>query len=499
MSNRQLILAIDQGTTNTKAVLVDAEGVVIARGAQPVPVRFPKPAWVEQDARAIWDSVRCAIDACLAAAPGAIPDAIAISNQRESVALWDRATGTPEGPVIVWQCRRTAEFVEGLRQRGLAGEIARITGLGLDPLFSGSKIRWLIDHALDGVARAARGALCAGTMDSWVLWNLTGGAAHACDVSNASRTQLFDIHQLDWSDDLLSHYGVPRAVLPNPRPSRAQFGVSVACGRLPAGIPVLSLIGDSHGALFGQGAFQPGVVKATYGTGSSLMTPIPKPVLSTRGVSTTVAWGLEAGRATYALEGNITVTGSAVRWAADMLGLPNADAVAELAATVTDTDGLYLVPAFAGLGAPYWNSAARGLITGMTFSSGRAQLARAAVDAIAYQVKDVFDAMAAGAGNLSSLLADGGASKNDALMQFQADILGRPVLRAASPDASALGAAYLAGLESGLWRDLDALAALPRPRDRFEPAMPADQVNARVAGWRRAVERTLAGAEPIQQ
>src|SRR5262245_4110329 len=474
-NQRGTFLAIDQGTTNTKVLLIDAQGVAIAQATRPLVQRYPHPAWVEQDADAIWQSVREAIDECLAAVPDPQLAAIAITNQRESVTLWERTSGRPLGPVVVWQCRRTADFCAELRARGLAPMLAERTGLAVDPLFSGSKMRWLLDHVEDGARRAERGELCLGTMDSWVLWNLTGGAVHACDLTNASRTQLLDIHSLHWSDELLELFGVPQAALPDARPSSAYFGSTVAIGRLPAGIPIASMIGDSHAALFGQAGFLPGTVKATYGTGSSLMTPTSTPVLSQHGLSTTIAWALDRERVTFALEGNIPVTGAAVQWLGEFLGLANpAEAVAELAGRVADAGGLYLVPAFVGLGAPYWNDAARGLISGLTQGATTAHLARATIEAIAYQVRDVFDVMQAESGmDLKVLLADGGASRNNMLMQFQADIIGRPLLRSASTDASALGAAYLAGLAVGIWRALDDIESLPRPRERFEPRMPA--------------------------
>jgi glycerol kinase len=496
-NQRGMILAIDEGTTNTKVLLVDPQGRVIAQASRPLTQRYPHPAWVEQDADAIWQSVRAAMDECLAAVAEPQLAAIAITNQRESVMLWERDSGRPLGPVIVWQCRRTADFCAELRARGLAAWLAERTGLAIDPLFSASKMRWLLDHVEDGAGRAARGELCLGTMDSWVLWNLTGGAVHACDLTNASRTQLLDIHTLRWSNELLDLFGVPAAALPDVRPSRAEFGTSAAIGRLPAGIPIASMIGDSHAALFGQAGFVPGTVKATYGTGSSLMTPTSAPVLSQHGLSTTVAWALDREQVTYALEGNIPVTGAAVQWLGEFLGLANpAEAVSKLAASVEDSGGLYLVPALVGLGAPYWNDAARGLISGLTRGSSAAHLARATIEAIAYQVRDVFDVMQAEAGmDLNTLLADGGASRNGMLMQFQADLIGRPVMRSASAEASPLGAAYLAGLGVGMWQTLDEISRLPRPREPFEPRMPAVQRSALYAGWQTAVARATLGTE----
>lgn len=485
------ILGIDQGTTNTKVLRVNAAGEVTARASQPLEVSYPQPAWVEQDPMCLWQSIQQAIDGCLAGADPARIAGVAVTNQRESVVLWDRRSGQPVGPCVVWQCRRSAPFCQELHARGMEPLLHQRTGLTVDPLFSASKMRWLLDHTPDGLRRAEDGELCLGTVDSWVLWNLTGGKVHACDMTNASRTQLFNLHTLRWDADLLALFGIPAAALPTVMPSNAIFGETVPTGRLPGGIPVAALIGDSHAALFGHAGFQRGAIKATYGTGSSLMTPITRPILSERGLSTTVAWATD--RPTYALEGNISVTGAAVQWLGQLLGAENpAEAVARLAAQVADADGVYFVPAFVGLGAPYWHQAARGLITGLTRGSGPAQLARATVESIAYQVRDVFDAMQAEADSeLAFLLADGGASRNQQLMQFQADILGVPVLRSTSADVSALGAVYLAGLALGVWPTLEAIASLPRGHERFEPQMSAERRAALVAGWRQAVAQAM--------
>ncbi len=500
MGNSSNILAIDEGTTNAKVLLINAQGGVIAQASRALVQHYPHPAWVEQDAGAIWQAVREAIDECLAGVADPRLAAIAITNQRESVTLWERDSGQLVGPVIVWQCRRTAAFCADLRARGLAPWLAERTGLAIDPLFSGSKMRWLLDHVVDGQRRAERGELCLGTMDSWILWKLSGSKVHACDLTNASRTQLLDIHTLNWSPELLDLFGVPQAAVPDVRPSSGYFGVSVALGRLPAGIPIMSLIGDSHAALFGQAGFLPGSVKATYGTGSSLMTPTSAPLRSRQGLSTTVAWALDRDRVTYALEGNIPVTGAAVQWLGEFLGLRNpAEEVAELAARVDDAGGLYLVPALVGLGAPYWNDAARGLISGLTRGSTAAHLARATIEAIAYQVRDVFDVMQRETGvDLKVLLADGGASRNPMLMQFQADIIGLPILRSNSADASALGASYLAGLSIGIWQTLDEIDHLPRPRERFEPRLAASERATRYAGWQKAVARAILGTDASQ-
>jgi glycerol kinase len=485
------ILAIDQGTTNTKALLLNPQGQIIAQAARPVRQSYPQPAWVEQDAAAIWQTVREAMDECLEGVADPNLAAIAITNQRESALLWERQTGLPAGPVIGWQCRRTTDFCNGLRAGGLAPLLAERTGLAIDPLFSASKMNWLLNHTPNGPRRAAQGELCLGTMDSWLLWNLTGGKVHACDLTNASRTQLLDIHKRDWGQELLDLFEIPRAALPEVRPSRAEFGTSAALGRLPAGIPILAMIGDSHGALFGQAGFLPGAVKATYGTGSSLMTPTPGPIMSKHGLSTTIAYALDWDNVTYALEGNISVTGAAVQWLGEFLGLEQpTEGVARLAEQVAGSEGLYLVPAFVGLGAPYWNATARGLVSGLTRGSTAAHLARATIEAIAYQVRDVFDVMQTEAGiKLQTLLADGGASRNNTLMQFQADLLGCKVLRNESEAASSLGAAYLAGLAAGLWGSLAEIEQLPRPRKLVEPHMSEPERAALYTGWKNAVAR----------
>ncbi len=485
------ILAIDQGTTNTKVLLVDQNGQIVTRAARPLTVTYPQPAWVEQDPAALWRSVQEAIDECLQAAPQTELAAIAITNQRESVVLWERATGQPLGPCVIWQCQRGAALCQQLAGQGLEPMLRQRTGLTIDPMFSASKMRWLLDNTPNGHQRAEAGELCLGTIDSWVLFNLSGGRLHACDLTNASRTQLLNLHTLQWDDELLALFNIPAAALPQVNPSSTIYGQSAAVGALPAGIPIASLIGDSHAALFGHAGFQPGAIKATYGTGSSLMTVTPTPVISQHGLSTTIAWATPE-KVTYALEGNIYATGAAVQWLDQLLDLTGRQQNIEtLAASVADTGGVYLVPAFVGLGAPHWNNLARGLITGLTRGAGPAHLARATLESIAYQVRDVFDVMQAEAGvNLTVLLADGGASQNNFLMQFQADMLACPVQRNLSTDVSALGAAYLAGLAAGVWSTQAAIAALPRPHDRFEPDAAVDRAGL-YAGWQAAVARAI--------
>ena len=357
-------------------------------------------------------------------------------------------------------------------------------------MFSASKARWLLESIPDGLRRAQAGDLCLGTVDAWLLWNLTGGAVHACDVTNASRTQLFNLQTLAWDDELLGIFEIPRAALPEVRLSSALYGETVDLPGIPAGLPIGSLIGDSHAALYGHAGFQPGAIKATYGTGSSLMTPTSTRVFSEKGLSSSIAWGYQ--QAKYALEGNIYVTGSAVQWLSDFLGLGAPEKVEALAAQSGDTGGVYFVPALAGLGAPYWKDTARGLITGLTRGSTAAHVARATQESIAYQIRDVFETMQAEAGTpLQVLLVDGGATRNQALMQFQADILGVPVLRSLASDVSALGAAYLAGLTVGLWVSETEIAALSRRQVRYEPSMDDAQRDRLVAGWKDAVGRVL--------
>jgi glycerol kinase len=448
-------------------------------------IAFPQPGWVEQDPLAIWKAVETVIEGCTSQISPTKLAAIGISNQRETILAWDRSSGRPLGPAVIWQCRRTADFCQHLREQGLETFLRERTGLTIDPLFSASKARWLLKQA----KREPSDNICLGTVDSWLLWNVTAAKIHATDFSNAARTQLFNLRTAEWDDELLNLFEVPASALPQILPSSGLFGETAASGSLSAGIPIASMIGDSHAALFGQRGFLPGSIKATYGTGSSLMTPIQDLRISERGLSSTVAWGLK--EITYALEGNISVTGSAVQWFGQFLGAEDpAQRVAQLAREVTDTAGVYLVPAFVGLGAPHWNEAARGMICGMTRGTTSAHVARAVIESIAYQVRDVFDAMQEDAGvRLRSLLADGGATRNDQLMQFQADILNCAVSRNSSPEVSPLGAAFLAGLGVGFWSGLDEVAALPREFEQFEPKMPDAQRSDLYGGWQAAVAR----------
>jgi glycerol kinase len=488
------ILAIDQGTTNTKVSLFDDRGEWVCESSHPLDIAYPQPGWVEQDPEALWRSVQEAAREVLHLIDPKAIACVAVANQRESVLLWDRHTGEPLGPCVTWQCRRSAPLCSELRRLGYAPQVYNSTGLALDPMFSAGKARWLLDQIPKGHQRAENGDICLGTVDAWVLWHLTGGTVHACDMTNASRTQLFNLHKLTWDDDLLSIFGLPRPLLPAVRLSSEFYGYTVTEEPIPAGIPITAMIGDSHAALFGHAGFQPGSIKATYGTGSSLMTPTSGAIFSRSGLSTSIAWGYE--QAVYCLEGNIYATGAAVQWAAQLLQVESPAAVERLARQVESTEGVYFVPALTGLGAPYWVEDATGLLTGLRRSTSPSHVARAAIEAIAYQIRDVFDAMQSEAGSpLSQLLADGGAASDDLLMQFQADILGVPVLRSYVSDVSALGAAYLAGLAAGLWSSLDEIAAMPRLQQRFEPRMDATHRTHLCAGWKAAIQRTLHAPE----
>jgi glycerol kinase len=493
------ILALDQGTTGSTALVVGEDGVVLGRGYRELPQYYPQPGWVEHEPGEIWTTQLEAARAALSAAHLAPRDvaAIGITNQRETTLLWDRRTGEPVHRAIVWQCRRSAPLCERLRGEGLEPLVRARTGLVLDAYFSGTKIAWLLDAHPELRARAAQGELAFGTVDTWLLWQLTGGRVHATDPSNASRTLCFDIHRLDWDAELTDHLRIPRAVFPAVRPSAGVFGETIALDGLDAGIPVAGIAGDQQAALFGQGAFAPGGAKNTYGTGCFLLLNTgATPVASEAGLLTTVAWSFPsaAGRppaVAYALEGAVFVAGAAVQWLRDGLGLIRTAAETEpLARSVPDTGGVYLVPAFVGLGAPYWDMYARGTLVGLTRGTTRAHLARATLESIAYQTRDVLEVMSREAGRLpAELRVDGGATENDFLCQFQADILGVPILRPRVRETTGLGAAYLAGLGIGLWRGPEALRDLWQLDRRFEPTMPADRREALYADWRRAVER----------
>ena len=488
-----VILALDQGTTGSTALVFGPEGEVLGRAYAEIQQHYPQPGWVEHDAEEIWQkSRRVAAEAVAAAGVAArAVRAIGITNQRETTVLWDRRTGDPVRRAIVWQSRQTAPVCERLRAAGHEPLFHERTGLVLDPYFSGSKIAWLLEGDPALRARAEAGEIAFGTIDSWLIHRLTGGRVHATDPTNASRTLLYDIHERRFDPELLKILGVPAAMLPKVVPSASVFGETVAHEGLPAGIPIAGVAGDQQAALFGQGCFEAGMAKNTYGTGAFLVLNTgTRRVISRRGLLTTLCCDAK-GAAAYALEGAVFVAGAAVQWLRDELGLVrSASETGPIAESVPDTAGVYVVPAFTGLGAPYWDAGARGAVVGLTRGAGRAQLIRATLESLAYQSRDVIDVMNAESGvPLSELRVDGGACANDFLMQFQADILGVPVDRPALVETTAAGAAFLAGLGSGFWKDAAALVARRR-RDRlFTPSMAAERREELYAGWKAAVGR----------
>jgi len=490
----EYVLALDQGTTSSRAILFNHQGEIVSTAQQEFPQIYPQPGWVEHDPEAIWDSqlttARQAIEK--AGVSAAQLAAIGITNQRETTVVWDRETGAPLHNAIVWQCRRTAPMCDELRRQGWAEPIRHKTGLVVDAYFSGTKLAWLLREVPGLRQKAEKGQALFGTIDSFLLWRLSGGRLHLTDVSNASRTMLFNVHELDWDDEILAELGIPRAMLPQVRPSSAVYG-RTGVDVLGAEVPLAGAAGDQQAALFGQTCYRPGEAKNTYGTGCFLLLNTGgQAVDSQGGLLTTIAWQLGAdGPVTYALEGSVFVAGAAIQWLRDGLGLiQHAAESQDLAAEVPDTGGVYFVPAFVGLGAPYWDAYARGTIVGMTRGTDRRHLARAALEAICYQSRDLLEAMAADSGiRLQALRADGGAAANDLLMQLQADLMGVPVERPAVTETTALGAAYLAGLAVGYWSGLDEIAAQWRVGARFEPAMEAAQRDSLYEGWQRAVER----------
>jgi len=486
------ILAIDQGTTSSRAIVFDGHGAPLAMAQREFAQRYPRPGWVEHDPEAIWDStVAVCREALAAAGPVA---GIGITNQRETTLVWDRDSGKPLYPAIVWQDRRTADRCEALRAKGLSGLFRERTGLVLDPYFSGTKIGWILDHVDGARARAEAGRLAFGTVDTWLIWRLTGGAVHATDATNASRTLLFDIHAQAWDDALLAHLGVPRAMLPEVRDSAADFGTTRA-EVLGAALPIAGVAGDQQAATAGQACLRPGMVKSTYGTGCfAVMNTGADAVASHHGLLTTVAYRVD-GRTTYALEGSIFVAGAAVQWLRDALAIIDSAPQTEgLAGSLKDNDGVYLVPAFVGLGAPHWDPHARAAMLGMTRDTGVAHFARAALESVCYQTRDLAAAMAADAGApLDTLRVDGGMVANEWMLQFLADVLDLPVERPTVIETTALGAASLAALGLGLCGSLDALADRWALGRRFEPAMDAAERTRLVAGWERALARVRTG------
>jgi glycerol kinase len=495
----QYVLALDQGTTSSRAILFAADGSVVGSAQQELTQHYPRPGWVEHDPVEIWETQLGVARRVLqnAGLTGRDLAGIGLTNQRETTVVWDRATGRPIGNAVVWQCRRTAAICDDLKRRGLSELIAARTGLVVDAYFSGTKLAWLLDNVPGARARAEAGELLFGTVDTWLLWNLSGGKLHITDYSNASRTMLYDIQRLCWDDDLLRELGIPRSVLPEVRPSSAVYGLT-APELFGGAVPLAGCAGDQQAALFGQGCFAPGMIKNTYGTGCFLlMNTGTRPVRSRNGLLTTIAWGID-GQVEYALEGSIFVAGAVIQWLRDSLGLIGTAAESEaVAGAVPDTGGVYLVPAFTGLGAPYWDMYARGTLVGLTRGSTRNHIVRAGLEAIAYQTRDVVAAMASDAGiPATALRVDGGATANNLLMQFQADLLGTPVARPRILETTALGAAYLAGLATGVWPSRSVIAERWACDRVFSPAMPPEQRERLYAGWQRAVARCRAWEEP---
>ena len=516
------ILALDQGTTSSRAILFDHAGTVVAQAQREFAQKFPQPGWVEHDAREIWSTQLAVAKKCLKLMPNratvqsnkaniainsiansASISAIGITNQRETTVLWNRKTGQPVYNAIVWQDRRTAGRCDELARAGHADMIQQKTGLVLDAYFSATKLQWLLDNVPGARSKAEKGELAFGTIDSWLVWNLTQGGVHVTDVSNASRTMLFNLHSMQWDDELLGLFNIPRAVLPEVVASSGVVGATQAA-LLGAAIPIAGIAGDQQAATFGQVCFEPGMAKNTYGTGCfMLMNTGSKQVVSNTRLLTTVGWQLDAKakakeRTTYCLEGSVFMGGATIQWLRDGLQIIRSAAdVQALAASVPDTGDVYLVPAFAGLGTPYWDPYARGALLGMTRGTSKAHIARAALEAIALQSADVLTAMSQDAGlAIKVLRVDGGASKNDLLMQMQADFSGLPVVRPKVLEATALGAAYLAGLAVGFWASCDELAVLWQIDKTFEPKISADERNAKLARWHKAVGQSRSWVEP---
>ncbi len=487
------VLALDQGTTSSRAILFDAEGRMVAVAQREFPQIYPQPGWVEHDPETIWTS-QLEVAREVIAAKGLLPQdiaAIGITNQRETTILWDRETGVPVSNAIVWQDRRTAGFCDQLKSEGFDQVIRAQTGLVTDAYFSGTKLAWLLDNVPGARARAEAGKLAFGTVDSFLVWRLTGGRLHITDVSNASRTLLFDIHRHDWSDDILRRLNIPAAVLPRVVPSSQVYG-ETDTGIFGGPIMVAGMAGDQQAATFGQACYSSGMAKNTYGTGCfMLMNTGSEAKHSNHNLLTTIGWKIGDQPTQYALEGSVFIAGAAIQWLRDEMGLIRDAGESEaLAQSIADTGGVYVVPAFVGLGAPYWDQYARGTIVGLTRGSGRAQIVRATLESIAFQTRDVLEAMHADSGlSLQALRVDGGAVRNSFLMQFQADVLGVPVQRPEVTETTALGAAYLAGLAAGFWQSQAQISQQWAVSATFEPRMGADQRDALYAQWKRAVER----------
>jgi len=488
--NRGLVLAIDSGTTGTRAMVFDVEQNVVASAYREFLQIFPKPGWVEHNPDDIWNSTREVVREALSKVDGRHVCGMGITNQRETALLWDRKTGRPVSNAIVWQCRRTAPRCQRLKDEGKTPLVHRKTGLQLDPYFSATKWRWLLDNVPRARALLKEQRLAAGTVDTWLLWNLTGGGVHATESSNASRTSLFNIETLSWDEELCELFGVPLDILPRLLPTKGKFGCTDA-SQTGLSLPVLAMIGDQQAAAFAQGCFRPGTVKNTLGTGLFILCNTGRRLILSDRLLSTIAWSY-GGRTDYALEGSVFVGGAAVQWLRDGLQIiENAGQSGELAASLSGNDGVYFVPALSGLGAPYWDAGARGTIIGLTRATTRAHIVRAALEAIAYQTRDVFDAMAQQTGHRPDVLrVDGGAASNDFLMQFLADILGVQVERPEVRETTALGAAALAGIAAGLWRDEQDFISRRAVERTFTPTMSATEREGLYSKWKEAVSRS---------
>ena len=495
---KKYIMALDSGTTSNRCILFDREGRVCAMAQKEFTQYFPQPGWVEHDANEIWQSQLSVAREAMRKA-GATYDevaAIGITNQRETTVVWDRLTGQPIYNAIVWQCRRTAAYTDELKAKGLTEAFSKKTGLVIDPYFSATKARWILENVDSARERAERGQLLFGTIDTWLIYKLTKGRSHVTDYSNASRTMLFNINTLEWDRDILDELGIPIAMLPEARSSSGLFGESDP-EFFGGAIPIAGAAGDQQAALFGQTCFDEGDAKNTYGTGCfMLMNTGEKPVYSDNGLLTTIAWGLD-GKVNYALEGSVYVAGAAIQWLRDELKLIDGSPDSEYFATrVSDTAGCYVVPAFTGLGAPYWDPHARGAIVGLTRGVNKYHLIRATLESLAFQSNDLIRAMELDSGiKLSSLKVDGGASMNNFLMQFQADIMGSPVVRPACVETTAMGAAYLAGLAVGFWQDKDEVKSHWTVEREFTPSMDEDRREKEIQGWQKAVKAVLSWSE----
>ncbi|MED1507286.1 glycerol kinase GlpK [Bacillus proteolyticus] len=493
---KKYILSLDQGTTSSRAILFNKEGKIVHSAQKEFTQHFPKPGWVEHNAQEIWGSILAVIATCLSEAD-VKPEQIAgigITNQRETAVVWDKETGKPIYNAIVWQSRQTVEICDELKEKGYSEMVREKTGLLIDAYFSGTKVKWILDNVEGAREKAENGELLFGTIDTWLVWKLSGGKAHVTDYSNASRTLMFNIHDLQWDDELLDMLTVPKSMLPEVRQSSEIYGETIDYHFFGQNVPIAGVAGDQQAALFGQACFGEGMAKNTYGTGCfMLMNTGEKAVASEHGLLTTIAWGLD-GKVNYALEGSIFVAGSAIQWLRDgMRMFKDASESEEYASRVESTEGVYVVPAFVGLGTPYWDSEVRGAMFGVTRGTTKEHFIRATLESLAYQTKDVLCAMEADSGiELNTLRVDGGAVKNNFLMQFQSDMLDVPVERPVINETTALGAAYLAGLAVGYWKNQDEIKAQWHMDKRFEPTMEAETSEELYAGWKKAIEATKA-------